>query len=228
MDRITQSLLDEFSREHDISGLPQNQRFEHFVSYVTVRRQYSETFDTEEIVTGAGGDIGIDAIAIIVNGNLVTDRDSLNEMITDSDHLDVMFIFVQASRSIGFEAAKIGSFSFGVLDFFSSQPRLPRNDEVKEAASIMSAIYEHSGKFKRGNPSCRLYYVTTGKWTTEAALRGDKEPPKTIFVQPIFSAMLNLLALVQTAFKDSIVKQKMRLPVHLHLPTGPLHQRSRV
>ena len=138
MDRITESLLDEFSREHDISGLPQDKRFEHFASYVTVRRQYSQTFETEEIVTGAGGDIGIDAIAIIINGNLVTDHDSLTEMITDSDHLDVMFIFVQASRSMGFEAAKIGSFSFGVLDFFSNQPRLPRNDAVKEAASIMS------------------------------------------------------------------------------------------
>src|SRR5713226_5269154 len=70
MDRITESLLDEFSREHDIVALPQDKRFEHFASYVTVRRQYSETFDTEEIVTGAGGDIGIDAIAIIVNGSL--------------------------------------------------------------------------------------------------------------------------------------------------------------
>ena len=124
MDRITESLLDEFSREHDISGLPQDKRFEHFASYVTVRRQYSQTFETEEIVTGAGGDIGIDAIAIIINGNLVTDHDSLTEMITDSDHLDVMFIFVQASRSMGFEAAKIGSFSW-CAGFFQQPATAP-------------------------------------------------------------------------------------------------------
>jgi len=28
----------------------------------------------------------------------------------------------------------------------------------------MAAIYERSSKFKRANPVCRLYYVTTGKW----------------------------------------------------------------
>jgi len=175
MDRITESLLDEFSKEHDISGLAQDKRFEHFASYVTVRRQYSETFDTEEIVTGAGGDIGIDAIAIIVNGSLVTDLDSLKEITAESDHLDVMFLFVQASRSAGFETTKIGNFSFGVVDFFSAQPKLPRNGAVKEAAAIMTTIYANSGKFKRGNPSCRLYYVTTGRWTGEAALEARRK-----------------------------------------------------
>jgi hypothetical protein len=175
MDRITESLLNEFSKEHDIERLAQDKRFEHFASYVTVRRQYSETFDTEDIVTGSGGDIGIDAIAIIVNGSLVTDLDSVREMTGDSDHLDVMFIFVQASRAARFEAAKIGTFLFGVQDFFSSQPRLPRNEAVAETASIMSAIYGHSGKFKRGNPSCRLYYVTTGRWTNDITLEGRRK-----------------------------------------------------
>jgi hypothetical protein len=175
MDRITESLLNEFSKEHELELLSQDKRFEHFAGYVTVRRQYSETFDTEDIVTGAGGDVGIDAIAIIVNGGLVTDHDSLIDLIGESDHLDVMFIFVQASRSASFEAAKIGNFSFGVQDFFSSQPRLPRNKAVADAAAIMSTIYTHSGKFKRGNPSCRMYYVTTGRWTGEATLEGRRK-----------------------------------------------------
>jgi hypothetical protein len=174
MDRITESLLEEFSKEHDLGALPQERRFEHFASYVTVRRQYSETFDTAEIVTASGGDIGLDAIAIIVNGMLITDLDSFNDIASESDHLDVMFIFVQASRSASFEAAKIGSFSFGVLDFFSTNPRIPRNRAVSDAASIMSAIYSHSGKFKRGNPSCRLYYVTTGRWANDATLEGRR------------------------------------------------------
>jgi hypothetical protein len=71
MDRITQSLLTEFSAEHSIETLPEDQRFEHFTGYVTVRRHYGETFDSGDIVVGnGGGDTGIDAIAIIVNGTL--------------------------------------------------------------------------------------------------------------------------------------------------------------
>ena len=34
----------------------------------------------------------------------------------------------------------------------------------------MSAIYARSSKFTRGNPVCRLYYVTTGKWVGDANL----------------------------------------------------------
>jgi len=58
MDRISESLLAEFSAEHGIAHLLEEKRFEHFASYITVRRQYAETFDTEDIVTGAGGDTG--------------------------------------------------------------------------------------------------------------------------------------------------------------------------
>ena len=34
----------------------------------------------------------------------------------------------------------------------------------------MGAIYDNSGKFKHGNPHCRLYYVTTGKWIGDQTL----------------------------------------------------------
>jgi hypothetical protein len=39
----------------------------------------------------------------------------------------------------------------------------------------MSAIYKQSSKFKRGNPACRLYYVTTGQWTGDAALEARRQ-----------------------------------------------------
>ncbi|MFZ0519259.1 MAG: AIPR family protein [Acidobacteriaceae bacterium] len=78
--------------------------------------------------------------------------------------MDVSFIFVQAERSSSFESAKIGQFSFGVLDFFKDQPALPQNEPIKDAHSVMERIYILSSRFKRGKPVCRLYYVTTGKW----------------------------------------------------------------
>jgi hypothetical protein len=174
LDRITESLLNEFAGRHGIDNLPQDRMFEHFASYITVRRQYSETFETADIVLGSDGDIGIDAIAIVVNGTLVTDIDPLNELIEDSNSLDVMFIFVQADRGPSFNAAKIGNFSFAVQDFFKPTPSLPRSEAVKEAAHLMKTIYDHSSKFKRGNPAFRLYYVTTGRWASDSALEARR------------------------------------------------------
>lgn len=174
MDRITKSLLDEFSRDFELTNLNEDDRFEHLASYVTVHRQYSETFDTSEIVLGEKGGMGIDAIATIVNGNLITDIDSFSELSDEAGYLEVTFIFVQADRGANFDAAKIGNFGFSVSDFFKDKPTLPRSKELKEAAKLMAAIYDKSSKFKRGNPACRLFYVTTGKWTNDQALEARR------------------------------------------------------
>jgi hypothetical protein len=174
MDRITKSLLDEFSRDYGLNGLPEDVRFEHFASFVTVHRQHSETFDTSAIVLSESGGMGIDAIATIVNGNLITDIDSFDELADEVGYLDVTFIFVQADRGVNFEAAKIGNFGFAVIDFFKENPELPRSKEIQEAAELMGAIYDKSSKFKRGNPACRLYYVTTGKWAGDQTLEARR------------------------------------------------------
>ena len=122
MDRITKSLLDEFSAEAQISQLPEDTRFEHFTSFLTIGRHLEDTFDTADVVTGSGGDTGIDAIAVIVNGALVTDPEFVEELATTNGHVDATFVFVQAERSSSFETAKIGQFGFGVVDFFKDRP----------------------------------------------------------------------------------------------------------
>lgn len=183
MDRITESLLSEFSKEHGLENLDQSTRFEHFASFIVVRGEHSESFDTGDLVVGDsktsdskdGGDTGIDAIAIIANGFLISDVEELKETVEQAGYLDVTFIFIQAETSPNFESSKIGTFGFGVTDFFRDKPKLKRNERIKEAAEIMQAIYETSSKFRRGNPVCKLFYVTTGKWTGEQPLKARIE-----------------------------------------------------
>lgn len=171
MDMISTALLNEFSNERGIEGKPEDERFEHFTAWLTVRRHYSETtFDPADHVTGKGNDTGIDAIAIIVNNNLVTDIDEVENLVVLNGFLDVTFVFVQSERSSHFETAKIGQFGFGVRDFFTSG-KLPRNEKIQHYADIMSAIFAQSSKFRPANPTCHLYYVTTGQTQSDGALR---------------------------------------------------------
>ena len=170
MDRITTALLAEFSVENQIENLPEETRFEHFAAYLATSRHVADTFDTADLHTGAGGDTGIDALAILINGSLVTDSELVAELAETNGYLDVTFMFVQAERSPAFDGAKIGTFGFGVNDFFQDPSQLPRNEAVREAALIMSAIYELSSRFTRGNPACQLYYVTTGRWVDDVNL----------------------------------------------------------
>ena len=82
-------------------------------------------------MVGAGGDSGMDAIAVIVNGAIVTEPEEIEDLATTNGYLDVSFVFTQAERSATFETAKIGQFAFGVRDFFSENPQLPQNDRIK-------------------------------------------------------------------------------------------------
>lgn len=171
MDRVSEAMLLEFSKDRDIANLSEDKRFEHFVSFITVGRHYTEHFDTSDVLVGEA--TGIDAVGIIVNGNLITDADELEE-VEKASELDVTFVFVQADRGPSFDAAKIGNFGFAVRDFFSQNPTLPQNEQIEAAAEIVSLIYDESTKFKRGNPACRLYYATTGTWTGDAILDGRR------------------------------------------------------
>jgi hypothetical protein len=171
MDRVSGSLLQEFSIEREISNLPESKRFEHFVSFITTSRHYADTFDTDDILVGDA--TGIDAIAIIVNSTLITDVEMLEEL-DRAGEFDVTFVFIQADRG-GFDAAKIGDFGFSVGDYFKEQPKLPRNSEIAASAEIMTAIYRRSAKFKRGNPACRLYFATTSSGSGDPQLEARRK-----------------------------------------------------
>ncbi len=174
MDRISKSLLTEFCQEHGLSALQEDKQFEHFSAYLALSRFLAESFDTSELVAGSGGDTGIDAVGIVVNGALVTESDLIEDLADRNGYLDVSFVFVQAERSPSFESATIGQIGFGVGDFFKDHPTLPRNEFITEAAAIMTAIYQRSGRFKRGNPSCRIFYITTGKWLNDRQLEARR------------------------------------------------------
>jgi AIPR protein len=168
MDRVSEAILREFSEGRDLLHLGRDEQFENLICLITVGRHYSETFDTEEIVVGNGVP-GIDGIAIIVNGVLMSDVDSLDEL-DPATELDVTFIFIQADAGASFDAAKIGSFGHAVLDFFNEKPALPQNKKVKTSAELMWALYKRGAKFKKGRPNCRLYFATTGKWVGDHIL----------------------------------------------------------
>jgi hypothetical protein len=173
LDRVTESLLAGFSAENEIEGLPEDKRFEHFTSFSMLRRHYSRAFSTSDVVVGQGGDTGSDGIAIIVNNVLVTDADQLDELAEQNDYVEPTFIFVQSERTAGFSAAKIGTFGFGVADFFSKTPKLVRSSEVQNLAEITDLIL---GKYAAilKPPKCYMYYVTTGQWIGDQNLEARR------------------------------------------------------
>jgi hypothetical protein len=128
-----------FVKENGLAALDPSKQFEHFVSYAIVQRLYDETFDTGDIVLG-GDEFGIDGIAIIVNGVLISDIDDFSVINESAISLDVAFVFIQADQGKSFQTSKMGNFVVGVLDFFKDVPQLPQSDRVKDLAAVRAAI----------------------------------------------------------------------------------------
>ncbi|MCW2974387.1 MAG: hypothetical protein JWN72_2660, partial [Thermoleophilia bacterium] len=162
LEQITGSLVDQFITSNGLGHLNPSDRFERFVNFSVISREYSDTFDVEE-VSGPGNEVGLDGIAVVVNGALVTSAEEVNDLAARNGYVEAVFIMVSAKRSAGFAEAEVGNFGLGMLDFFGTA-ELPRTDFLDRSLEIKNAIYAHGALFSRGLPVLKAYYVTMGRW----------------------------------------------------------------
>lgn len=161
MDRITRKLLQDFLESQEIQPSDEASDFELFCNYSVLSNEYNKKFDAKTVTIGAGADTGIDGLAIIVNGHLVEDTDEVDSLLESNGFLDVTYLFIQAKTSSSFDTKEMHAFYFGVSDFFSENPKLPRNDDIKKYAELSEYILDNASDFK-DNPICKTFYITTG------------------------------------------------------------------
>lgn len=172
MDRVTKSYLEEFKRDQSLDGKSDAVTFEHFANYCVTSDIHDDEFLLDDVHMGGGSDLGIDGIAILINGTLVTSPEEVRDLLTVNGAMDVTFAFIQAKSGGNFSTEQIGSFFEGVQDFFAEDLQVSVNERIKDARATMQEIYENSTKFRKTKPACRLYYVTTGEWKNEAHIVG--------------------------------------------------------
>ncbi len=170
MDRITASLLTDFKITQSLTSLSDDRAFERFANFCVISKEYQDTFNVEDVSTGDGDDTGIDGFALLVNGTLVTSVDEIDDLYERNGHVEATFIFVQAKSTSGFSGAEMSSVGFGVKDFFSSTPKLRRNEFIEARALLQARVFERAVQLSRGNPTCKVFYVTTGKWQNDQDL----------------------------------------------------------
>lgn len=208
LDQITKALVDEFLDEAGMSSAGVAGDFEKFSSFVIVSPQIDAAIDYENVITGSGGDTGLDAIAIVVNGELITDTDEVDALTASGTTLDVNYIFVQTETATSFSTSKIGQITYGVKDFFSESPTLARNEVVSAAAEVSQKILANARLFRNGNPTCSIYYVTAGRWTGDHDLSARLDSSRNDIDE------LNLFSKVQFALLDAREMQRRYQGLH--------------
>ena len=163
MNQIVASFLGTHIEEYEIQSFSKEDAFEHFINRLVVNKYTTERFDPSDVMTNAG-EIGLDGIAIVINGMLINDNDELEEALSLSGTPDVKFVFIQSKTSENFDGDEIGTFCFGVKCFFESKENRPKtNEKIEGLMEIKDAIYAKSIDFPKA-PTLDLYFVTCGKW----------------------------------------------------------------
>ena len=170
MDRITKTYLQAFRDEQSLGEMSESDLFEHFATLCVVADDFDDEFSVSDLHVGGPDDLGLDGLAIVVNGVIVHSVDECEDLLNINGYLDVRFIFVQAKTSSAFAGELIAAFFDSVDEFFEETPSLPMSPSVADAHEIMTWIYQNSLKFRRQKPTLHLAYVTTGQWTNEKYL----------------------------------------------------------
>lgn len=170
MDKITNSLLESFTKQYELKTLPESVRFEHFCNYAIISKLNRSSFELEDVHTGSGNDCGIDGLVITINGKIINSIDAFTDIAESSSYLDIDITFIQAKTSSSFDGSQLGNFIFGIKDFLSEKPALVQNNTIKELKELWELIFTRSDLMINRRPNARIYYVTTGRWMNDANL----------------------------------------------------------
>lgn len=167
LDRITKSMVDGFISESG-GSFSEADAFERFAVHCVVSPKTFEAFDVEELIVGQDSTPGIDGLAILINGQVVSDEDELAGLIAGGGSLDARFVFVQAKTSPKFEGKTMLDFADEVKNFFTREPS-ELHERLKRSRAIVDEVLSQGIRLVV-NPECWLAYATTGQWQDDASL----------------------------------------------------------
>lgn len=172
MNQIIQSYLDAHIKEYEIESYDQSTAFEHFINKCIINRLSTERFDPIDVMTD-DGEIGLDGVAILLNGQLVTDLASCHVIYENNRSVDVKIVFIQTKTSASFDGGEISTFLKGVKHFFETNDVRPKtNPKMENLISIKDYIYAQSINQPQ-KPSLEMYYVCCGRWSDENNLSNN-------------------------------------------------------
>ena len=225
MDRITEGYLDNFKISQELpNSMEESRLFEYFSCYCVLSREYGESFDLPDVVTGGGGDCGIDGIAILGNNVLIHSPEEFDDLVEQTHSItELKFVFIQAKTSSAFNGGEIATFGFGVNDIFKEKPELPQNAETKDKAEIVEHILKNMVHV-RNKPKCLLYYVTTGRWNNDQSVISRIEGVKSDLMNENLFSQVDFVPVdvdyLQRLYKATIDKIEVEIdfPDRITLP----------
>jgi len=183
---IVRAKLNNFKEKYELNGMVDGIAFERFTNHTILTTHQPDAFTTENelidlICVGGSNDMGIDGIAIKLNGIFIRSIQDIDDILSShKKKSNFEFIFIQSKYKNNFDSQEFGAFKNGVTDFLSNTHFQPRNEKVSYWLDVKDYILSDDIMIDwEVNPSVRLYYVVVGKWEESPHILGLSEQFKS-------------------------------------------------
>lgn len=160
MHPVIKAQLKEFSYKHSDESLTQSAFFEVFSIHAIDNGLMGHSIDPFKAHLEET-EFGIDGISIILQGELCTDDDQAETILSVGTNHSAEFHFFQSKTSENSDYGDVAKFLDAVIDFFGDG-KLAKSIQVEELRSCKDQIYSTP---TNKNPSIRCFYCTTGAGT---------------------------------------------------------------
>ncbi|GAB2911595.1 AIPR family protein [Streptomyces heilongjiangensis] len=159
MNPLIKGLFKKFREEEELIEISDADAFELFAASLILPEDLLSQVQKSDLLLDQGA-IGVDVIALDVNGQLAWDADDVREICDNAAKVEVSLHFIQAKQSASVSSAEILSFGDTVRKFLQNEgfPAYPRLDSLAKA---LGSVFENYASRLKDSPSIYLYFTTT-------------------------------------------------------------------
>jgi hypothetical protein len=166
MNPVNQAQMREFAEAYDLDERSESDQFELYCIYSVINGGSGENVDPFDAHL-SGTEFGLDGVAIIVQGNIVTDADEAASIIADTKNPQIDFYFFQSKTSSSFDYGEIAKFFDSVKGFFSGGIQ-GESDQLDDLIAAKDHLYANG--VKKRNPGIYCYYASTGNYESQTRI----------------------------------------------------------
>ena len=163
MKLLYKSRLQDFARKNGISDKQLPDIFEWYATYLFLSRYGTRDIRVTEKSLIPGDDGGIDAVAVMVNGNYVSDASEVQELLRPGDDNSVRIGFLQAKTSSNFDTKLISRFLNGVkrMTVAAGEGEYSKLEHsLREKSTILTEVINNISRISTSRIPCDIFYVT--------------------------------------------------------------------
>lgn len=160
MNPVIKAQISDYVQSTALKNESESNQFEVYSIFSVVNGFMGESIDAYDVHL-KGSEFGVDGIAIIVQGEIVKNRQEAEEKLDSIRNPTVDFVFFQSKTSTSYDYGDLSKF-FDAIEGFFSGDLASESDQIADLVDAMRAIYERG--VGRRNPSLNAFYVATGNY----------------------------------------------------------------